>query len=314
MADRHTEIDRADDLLLSFDDEPGEEASAGTEMDSGESIPEEAAPSPLAEEAPEESELVAEKVKEEHGEDEGEADDEKKAPGRKRNLFVVYGVPLGGALVIFAFGWTFAFIARSGLAPPPAPKPEKTALRQTLNIPDPEKSTANLGKKVLPGPPKLELPEIKLSKLSKSSKPLTLTEKAGLPSKGKGTRKFSPPPGLITGPPVGKKEPLGFSVSLRLPFYIPLEGGKRRAGADNTTFLHLSLSLEMSNKAAASEVNAKASKIREAVFLHFNRLSPAELGSLKGIERTRQVLAARLSKEIVQGEVRRVLFREFFTR
>ena len=50
------------------------------------------------------------------------------------------------------------------------------------------------------------------------------------------------------------------------------------------------------------------------VFLHFNRLSSKDLDSQQGIERARQVLAVRLSKEIVQGEVRRVLFREFYTR
>jgi len=107
----------------------------------------------------------------------------------------------------------------------------------------------------------------------------------------------------------------GGKVTLDEPFFIPLEGG-RRNGRDRspTVFLHLALTLNLSNQAAMREVAGKRSAIRELIFNHFNRLSPQDLVSTKGREQAKAGLVARLAREVVQGKVQAVYFEEFFTR
>jgi len=128
-----------------------------------------------------------------------------------------------------------------------------------------------------------------------------------------------PPPKAAPAQPAAA-EPLDEKESVRVPieepFFIPLDGkGKRngRAG-EPRVFLHLSLSISLSNKAAVREVSGKRSQIREAIFEHFNRLSLQDILTPKGREQSKIDLIARLSKEVHQGKVQAVYFEEFFTR
>jgi hypothetical protein len=108
------------------------------------------------------------------------------------------------------------------------------------------------------------------------------------------------------------------TVPISHPFFIPLEGGSAGAKGGKktrpTVFLNLSVNLLMSSKAAATEFNAKRSQIRQEIFLHYNRLTPKDLETAESRERIRRELIAKIDKKIVQGEVKSILFQEFFTR
>ena len=108
------------------------------------------------------------------------------------------------------------------------------------------------------------------------------------------------------------------TVPISHPFFIPLEGvlAGAKGGKETrpTVFLNLSVNLLMSSKAAATEFNAKRSQIRQEIFLHYNRLTPKDLETAESRERIRRELIAKIDKKIVQGEVKSILFQEFFTR
>lgn len=117
---------------------------------------------------------------------------------------------------------------------------------------------------------------------------------------------------------VNKTLPREVTVPISNPFFIPLEGGSAGAKGGKktrpTVFLNLSVNLLVSNKAAATEFNAKRSLIRQEIFLHYNRLTPEDLETAESRERIRRELIAKIDKKIVQGEVKSILFQEFFTR
>jgi len=54
--------------------------------------------------------------------------------------------------------------------------------------------------------------------------------------------------------------------------------------------------------------------IREAIYLHYNRLSASDLATPGRRDRVRRRLVAKLDREIIQGKVRGILFQEFYTR
>jgi hypothetical protein len=115
-----------------------------------------------------------------------------------------------------------------------------------------------------------------------------------------------------------KKSAKDVTVPISHPFFIPLDGGsaggKGGKKTKPTVFLNLSVNLLMSNKAAATEFNAKRSLIRQEIFQHYNRLAPKDLETAESRERIRRELIAKIDKRIVQGEVKSILFQEFFTR
>ncbi len=107
------------------------------------------------------------------------------------------------------------------------------------------------------------------------------------------------------------------TVPVNHPFFIPLRRGSRaRNGgkAKKLVFLNFSLNLLVSSKAAASEFNLKRALIREAIYLHYNRLSASDLATPGRRDRVRRRLVAKLDREIIQGKVRGILFQEFYTR
>lgn len=281
---RSTEIDVADDLFAG-----GPPAAAQAEAEK----PPEQDRIPLvelpAEEKPKERPPLAEPEKEKPKD--RKAADEPGAErvglrGRKAKrtpLLLYYGVPAVGLSLILGLGWTFAFIIRQGLGPrAEAPKPVEQARVLPPREPPPAPP---------PAPPKDMRETLE-----------TLVPQAG--------------PAQPSTAPVGKGDETGAGkVALEDPFFIPLEGG-RRNGRDRspTVFLHLTLTLSLSNQAATREVSGKRSVIREAVFSYFSRLSPQDLASARQREQARAGLTDRLSKEVVQGQVRAVYFEEFFTR
>ncbi|MEE9239839.1 MAG: flagellar basal body-associated FliL family protein [bacterium] len=117
---------------------------------------------------------------------------------------------------------------------------------------------------------------------------------------------------------MGKSATGDVTVPISYPFFIPLEGGS--VGAKDgkktkpTVFLNLSVNVLVSNRAAATEFNAKRTLIREEIFSHYNRLAPKDLETAESRERIRRQLIAKIGKKIVQGEVKGILFQEFFTR
>ncbi len=117
---------------------------------------------------------------------------------------------------------------------------------------------------------------------------------------------------------MGKSATGDVTVPISYPFFIPLEGGS--AGAKDgkktkpTVFLNLSVDVLVSNRAAATEFNAKRTLIREEIFSHYNRLAPKDLETAESRERIRKQLIAKIGKKIVQGKVKGILFQEFFTR
>lgn len=225
--DKVTEIDSADDLFLP---EVDEDASS-TMLD--------------------EDEVSAGEAREE-----GEAGTQKE-PGPRSLIY--YGIPAVGALLILSLGWSFAFIARRGLAPPV--KPEKVAKSRVL-------------------------------------------------------KKRAPVFGAFGR--MGNTLPRDVTVPISNPFFIPLEGGSAGAKGGKktrpTVFLNLTVNLLVSNRAAATEFNAKRSLIRQEIFMHYNRLTPEDLETAESRERIRRELIAKIDKKIVQGEVKSILFQEFFTR
>ncbi len=187
---------------------------------------------------------------------------EEKKKGTGLGYLTYYGIPAVGALLILSLGWTFAFIARRGLAPPG--KPKQVAKSEIF-----EKQ------------PLLEKP----SSFSKET---------------------------------AKAVPKDVAVPISNPFFIPLEGGSSGSkGAKKpgpTVFLNLSVNVLVSSKAAATEFNSKRALIREEIFLHYNRLTPKDLETAEKRERIRRELIAKLGKKISQGEVKSILFQEFYTR
>ena len=108
------------------------------------------------------------------------------------------------------------------------------------------------------------------------------------------------------------------AVPISNPFFIPLEGGSSGSKGGKkpgpTVFLNLSVNVLVSSKAAATEFNSKRALIREEIFLHYNRLTPKDLETAESRERIRRELIAKLGKKISQGEVKSILFQEFYTR
>ncbi len=226
--DKATEIDSADDLFL-----PDEETAPSTVMDEDE---------------------VSIGTEEEDWEEEKT----KSGPG----YLIYYGVPAVGALLILSLGWTFAFIARRGLAPPSKPK--------------------------------------QVAKASVFKKQFPLEERSPLPR------------GMT------KTVPREVAVPISNPFFIPLEGrsfgakGARKPGP--TVFLNLSVNVLVSSKEAATEFNSKRALIREEIYLHYNRLTPKDLETAESRERIRRELITKIGKKISRGEVKSILFQEFYTR
>jgi len=233
--DKVTEIDSADDLFLP---DAEDDAPSSTAMDDGE--------------------VSADEAREDKQEYDLEDKLEDKQEGSEPANLIYYGFPAVGALLILSLGWSFAFIARQGLAPPAKPKLAK-------------------------------------SKVFKKQIPVFRTFGS--------TRKAL------------AKE---VTVPISHPFFIPLEGSlagaKDRKKAGPTVFLNLSVNLLVSSKAAATEFNAKRSLIRQEIFQHYNRLTLKDLETAENRERIRQELIAKIDKKIVQGEVKSILFQEFFTR
>ncbi|MBI3127204.1 MAG: flagellar basal body-associated FliL family protein [Candidatus Tectomicrobia bacterium] len=283
QASRSTEIDVADDLFAGGAAAAPAAAPAGPQLERDEHPIEVAAPPkkerpPLVEPAPEKKPAAA-KAAEEADEDEEAGGAGRKRGAKRPSALMYYVVPAAGAALILSMGWTFAFIIRQGLAPrAEAPK----AVEQARVLPPKEAPKAPADpretmKVLAPGPQEPALPSISPG--------------------GKGDETDA-----------GK-------IALEEPFFIPLEGSRRNAREKGpTVFLHLSLTLGVSNQAALREVAGKRSVIREAVFDHFNRMTPQDLASPKGREQAKAALIARLSKEVVQGQVRSVYFEEFFTR
>ena len=78
--------------------------------------------------------------------------------------------------------------------------------------------------------------------------------------------------------------------------------------------MNISLNILVSNKTAANEVSAKRLVVRQVVYDHFNRLSYDVLSTPRNLQKTRGQLVAKLSKVILQGEVRDILFGDLFAR
>ncbi|MBI2178602.1 MAG: flagellar basal body-associated FliL family protein [Candidatus Tectomicrobia bacterium] len=281
---RSTEIDIADDLFQEQAAPPAQPPEEkGLERDK---LPLEAAAAPpkerppLVEEAePGEAKPAAKAVDEDL--DAGGADRLERKEKRPSAL-LYFGVPAAGAALILGLGWTFALIIRQGLGPrAEAPKPVEQARvlppREAPKAPAPPQDAREAMKVLVPG---------------------------------------APGPVQPSTAPAGKgDETVSGKVSLDEPFFIPLEGGRRNAREKGpTVFLHLSLTLGLSNQAAMREVSGKRSAIREVIFNHFNRLSPQDLAGARGREQAKAGLLARLSREVVQGRVQAVYFEEFFTR
>lgn len=314
---RQTEIDSADDLFLGGEEEEIEEPSAAepaeTEQDTAESFEEE--PPPAALDEPEEA------FEEEDG--------EKAAPSEKKKgvpVLQYYVVPAVGVVLIMSLGWTFALIARRGLVRPPAEvaKSEKVE----------EKIIETKHEAIVKVKPKRDLRTVKVPIQTKKEGVVkgqegTFKANIGVPEP-EPEKKFTPPPRVQEGavdekslpplpeapaakapPPEADTGP-SLTVPVNHPFFIPLRGGGRKKAG--ITFLNFSLNLLVSSKAAASEFNSKRALIREAIYLHYSRLSPADLSTTEGRERVRRRLVAKLDKQLIQGKVRGVLFQEFYTR
>lgn len=192
-----------------------------------------------------------------------------------------YAVPAVGAMLILSLGWTFAFIVRTAFSPLTE---EQKPIGEARVIPPPQPKTAEPMRPTL----RVLVPDA----------PETPAEKPATGERG-----------------TIEEVPEGIQVSFNEPFFIPLEGGRtRRQKAKQTTFLHLSLSIAVSNEAAQREVNGKRAQIRAVVYNHYHHLSPADLRTLEGRERSRSQLMARLSQEVHLGKVQAVYFDEFYTR
>ena len=105
----------------------------------------------------------------------------------------------------------------------------------------------------------------------------------------------------------------GINVSLDHVFFIPLEGNRGKRNGE-TRFLNISMDILVSNKTAANEVSAKRLAVRQVVYDHFNRLSYDVLSTPRDLQKTRGQLVAKLSKVILKGEVRDILFEDLFAR
>lgn len=331
-----TEIDSADDLFGGGDVE--EESSApepgDTEQDSG--FPEDPTDAPPAEEVGEaDFEAGEPEYEAEAGEDLG---DEDAKPAKKRragpSIIKYYAIPAVGAVLIMTLGWSFAFIARQGLIQPEEPvktakaeeekpllpeKPDKKPKRDLRTIPidvpqQAEKEAALEGKEgsfiAKPAPPKRKL-EPQAEPPEGKEVPPEEAESAR-PPRELAFVQAAPPPEEDTGETL--------IVPVKYPFFIPLDGGrsgrKGRKGKKpgKTVFLNFSVNLLVSTKAAASEFNSKRALIREAIYLHYSRLTPGDLSTPGRREKIRRRLVAKIDKQIVQGKVRGVLFQEFYTR
>ncbi len=331
---RQTEIDSADDLFLDgLDLESEGEERAETEQDEAppEEAPLEEAP---ADEAPAD-EAPAEKAPPPSPVDEFEDDEGEKAPKKKRKkgppFLQYYAIPVVGVILIMSLGWTLAFIARRGLVPPS--KPEKTA-----EVKKEEKPVLVEKKKFIK--PKRDLRTVRLPKretkegsvkgqegtfVAKIKEPRPPEPKAPAVKESVGeTKPYEPPPQEVPAapqealqPPPEKDTGVSLTVPVNHPFFIPLRGnGRGRNGnkSQRTVFLNFSVNLLVSSKSAASEFNSKRALIREAIYLHYSRLSPNDLSTPARRERVRRRLVGKLDKKIVQGKVRGILFREFYTR
>ena len=280
---RSTEIDIADDLFKEGAAAPPapESGKPGLERDAGPI--EVAAPAPPKERPPlvepEKPAAAKAAVQAPAGDLDAAGADAGGRREKRPSALLYFGVPAAGAALILGMGWTFAFIIRQGLGPrAEAPKAvEQARVLPPREAPAPPKDAREAMKVLVPATPGPAQPSIA--------------------PEGKGD------------------ETDGGKVSLDEPFFIPLEGG-RRNGRDRspTVFLHLALTLNLSNQAAMREVAGKRSAIRELIFNHFNRLSPQDLVSAKGREQAKAGLVARLAREVVQGKVQAVYFEEFFTR
>ncbi len=215
---------------------------------------------------------------------EASAEDEKKGKKGKKgkskgapSAIVFYAVPALGAVLILALGWGFAFIARSGLE---LPEPEKPPLQAQA-----------------PQPPKAITPAERGTIFALPSEIREKKEKRVVV--------------LPKIPIVEVKQ--GINVSLDHVFFIPLEGNRGKRNGE-TRFLNISLNILVSNKTAANEVSAKRLVVRQVVYDHFNRLSYDVLSTPRNLQETRGQLVAKLSKVILQGEVRDILFGDLFAR
>jgi hypothetical protein len=188
-----------------------------------------------------------------------------------------YAVPALGAVLILSLGWGFAFIARSGLE---RPEPEKPPLQAQA-------------------PP-----------LPKAITPAERGTIFALPSEVKEKKEKR----IVVLPKIPVVEiKQGINVSLKNVFFIPLEGNRGKRNG-KTRFLNISLNILVSNKTAANEVSAKRLAVRQVVYDHFNRLSYDVLATPRDLQKTREQLVAKLSKVILQGEVRDILFDDLFAR
>ncbi len=339
MADepRQTEVDSADDLFLGGDEEdleaPAEAEAGETEQDQA---PFETPDSPAEEEEPPSA------LDEDFGAEEDYGEEEEGKPDKKRKkgfpALQYYAIPAVGVILIMALGWTFAVIARRGLIPTEEPvKTAKVEEKEDKVLPEekvPQKPKRDLRTVKLPQQeekegavkgkegsfvakivgPKPE-PEEKAEEKERVREEVS-KEDTSEPEPDKiPERPSRPAPREAAPPPVDTGETL--TVPVNHPFFIPLRGGRRRRDGGKfpeLVFLNFSLNLLVSTKAAASEFNSKRALIREAIYLHYNRLAPSDLATPGRRERIRRRLVAKLDREIVHGKVKGIIFQEFYTR
>jgi hypothetical protein len=216
----------------------------------------------------------------------GEPDQESALEKKSEPTFLSdYLIPAIGAMLILSLGWTCAFIVRGGLSPlPPTQVVAKGVKPQTNG------STS----KSTDGPTKDSTKEV-----AKQAPRKDLSS-------------------ILRGPKRNNIETRDVTVRIEHPFFIPLEGDTEKVkngGKPKTTvFLNLTMNLLVSNKEAATEFKAKRVQIRNEVFSHYNRLSPKDLESAENRERIRRELIEKIDKKLLRGEVKGILFQEFFTR
>ncbi|MEE9256469.1 MAG: flagellar basal body-associated FliL family protein [bacterium] len=337
-----TEIDSADDLFGGGDveEETSAPAPGDTEQDTG--LPEEPTDAPPAEEIGEADFEAGEPEYETGAEAEEDFGDEDAKSARKRpagpSIIKYYAIPVAGAVLIMALGWSFAFIARQGLVQPEEPVKTAKAEEEKPLLPEKplKKPKRDLRNVPIDVPQQAEKEEVLLGKegsfIAKPAAPRPKVEPLPEPPEGKEEppepREAEParPPrelASVPAPPIEEDTGEPLTVPVKYPFFIPLVGGrngrrgrKGRKGQKpgKTVFLNFSVNLLVSNKAAASEFNSKRALIREAIYLHYSRLTPGDLSTPGRREKIRRRLVAKIDKQIIQGKVRGVLFQEFYTR
>lgn len=89
------------------------------------------------------------------------------------------------------------------------------------------------------------------------------------------------------------------------PFIVNLS-----AGSGKTSFLKMSVTLELKDDAAKAVVDANKPRILDTFNTYLRELRPTDLSGSAGIYRLREELIARINRTVEEGLVKDILFKE----